>query len=223
MKNKDGVATKDEDEIGEVWTQHLVNVLGGHKAMSVTECHAKPKSTVEENSFWPTLQEVQVSLGKVNAKKALGPDGVGAGVWRAGGETLARQILRLLQGVTVSEEVPTGMKGSRAVDLYKGKGPDDGVVSYRVLSIQDHLSKLLIGMLKAQVLDSFEKDNPGDTYGGVAGGSTDVPTHVLQAFAQRAAASGRSYSIIFLGPRESLRHGAEGILHGSARRRRGGR
>ena len=55
-----------------------------------------------------------------------------------------------------------------------------------------------IGMLKAQVLDSFEKENPGDQYGGVAGGSTDVPTHVLQAFAQRAAASGRSYSIIFL-------------------------
>ena len=90
------------------------------------------------------------------------------------------------------------MKGSRAVDLYKGKGPADGVDSYRVLSIRDHLSKLFIGMLKAQVLDSFEKDNPGDQYGGVAGGSTDVPTHVLQAFAQRAEASGRSYSIIFL-------------------------
>ena len=66
-----------------------------------------------------------------------------------------------------------------------------------MLSIQDHLSKLFIGMLKAQVLASFEKDNPGDQYGGVAGGSTDVPTHVLQAFAQRAAASGRSCSIIF--------------------------
>ena len=67
-----------------------------------------------------------------------------------------------------------------------------------MLSIQDHVSKLFIGKLKAQVLDSFEKDNPGDQYGGVAGGSTDVPTHVLQAFAQRAAASGRSNSIIFL-------------------------
>ena len=66
-----------------------------------------------------------------------------------------------------------------------------------MLSIQDHLPKLFIGMLKAQMLDSFEKDNPGDHYGGVAGGSTDVPTHVLQPFAQRAAASGRSYSIIF--------------------------
>ena len=80
----------------------------GHKATSVTECHAKPKSTVEKYSFWPTLQEVQDVLGKVNAKKALGPDGVGADVWRAGGETLARHILRLLQGVIVSEEVPTG-------------------------------------------------------------------------------------------------------------------
>ena len=55
LKNQDGVATKDEDEIGEVWTQHLVNVLGGHKAPSVTSCHAKPKRTVEEYSFWPTL------------------------------------------------------------------------------------------------------------------------------------------------------------------------
>ena len=60
------------------------------------------------------------------------------------------------------------------------------------------MSKVFIGMLKAQVLDSFEKDNPGDQYGGVAGGSTDVPTHVLQAFAQRATAGGRSYGIIFL-------------------------
>ena len=98
----------------------------------------------------------------------------------------------------VSEEVPTGMKGSRAVDLYKGKGPVDVVDNNRVLNIQDHLWKLFIGMLKAQVPDSFEKDNPGDQYGGVAGGSTEVPTHVLQASAQRAAASGRSYSIIFL-------------------------
>ena len=122
LKNNDGVATKDEDEIGEVWTQHLVNVLGGHKATSVTECHAKPKSTVEEYSFWPTLQEVQDAPGKVNAEKALGPDGVGADVWRAGGETLARHILRLLQGVIDSEEVPTAMKGSRAVDLYNKKG-----------------------------------------------------------------------------------------------------
>ena len=91
---------------------------------------------MEEYSFWPTLQEVQDALGKVNAKKALGPDGVAADVWRAGGETLARHILRLLQGVNFSEEVLTGMKGSRAVDLYKGKGPADGVDSYRVLSIQ---------------------------------------------------------------------------------------
>ena len=197
LKNKDGVATKDEDEIGEVWTQHLVNVLGGHKATSVTRCHAKPKRTVEEYSFWPILLEVQNALGKVNARKALGPDGVGADVWRAGGETLARHILRLLQEVIVSEEIPTGMKGSRAVDLYKGKGPADGVDSYRVLSMQDHLSKVFIGMLKAQVLDSLEKDNPSDQYGGVAGGSTDVPTHVLPAFAQRATADGRSHSIIF--------------------------
>ena len=94
LKNEDGVATKDEDEIGEVWTQHLVNVLGGHKETSVARCHAKPKRTVEEYSFWPTLPEVQNAPGKVNAKKALGPDGVGADVWRAGGETLARHILR---------------------------------------------------------------------------------------------------------------------------------
>ena len=100
------VATKDEDEIGEVWTQHLVNVLGGHKATSVTECHAQPKSTVEEYSFWPTLQEVQDAPGKVNAEKALGPDGVGADVWRAGGETLARHILRLLQGVIARRKSP---------------------------------------------------------------------------------------------------------------------
>ena len=82
------------------------------------------------------------------------------------------------------------MKGSRAVDLYKGKGPADGVDSYRVLSIQDHLSKSVHRDAQAQVLDSFEKDNPGDQYGGVAGGSRDVPTHVLQAFAQRATAGG---------------------------------
>ena len=86
------------------------------------------------------------------------------------------------------------MKGSRAVALYKGKGPADGVDSYRVLSIQDHLSKVFIGMLKAQVLDGSEKDNPGDQYGGVAGGSTDVPSHVLQVFAQRATAGGRKPS-----------------------------
>ena len=38
------------------------------------------KRTVEEYSFWPTLLEVQNARGKVNAKKALGPDGVGAAV-----------------------------------------------------------------------------------------------------------------------------------------------
>ena len=54
LKSKDGVATKDEDEIGEVWTQHLVNVLGGRKATSAVECHAKSKRTVEEYSFWPS-------------------------------------------------------------------------------------------------------------------------------------------------------------------------
>ena len=53
-----------------MWTQHLVNVLGGHKKTSVAGCHAKPKRTVEEYSFLPTLSEVQNSLGKVNAKKA---------------------------------------------------------------------------------------------------------------------------------------------------------
>ena len=60
-----------------------------------------------------------------------------------------------------------------------------------MMSIQD-------GTLKAQVLDSFEKENFGDQYGGVAGGSTDVPTHVLQAFAPRATSGGRSCSVIFL-------------------------
>ena len=106
--------------------------------------------------------------------------------------------------VRVSEEILTGMKVSRAVDLYKGKGPAEWVDSYRVLSMQDHLSKVFIGMLKAQVLDSFEKDDPADQYSGVAGGSTDVPTHILQAFDQRATAGG------------------EGILHGCTCGRKGG-
>ena len=135
--------------------------------------------------------------GQGQRQESVGPDRVGADLWRAGGETLARHILQLSQEVIVSEEIPTGMKGSRAVDLYTGNGPADGVDSCCVLSIQDHLSKVFIGMLKAQVLDSFEKDNPGDQYGGVAGGSTDVPTQVLHAFAQRATVGERSYSIIF--------------------------
>ena len=150
-------------------------------------------------SFWPTLPEVQNAPGKVNAKKALGPDGVGADVWRAGGETPGEAHLATSAGSECLEGNPYGnerIKGSRFVQGQRGQ-PMEWTAAVCV-SIQDHLSKMFIGMLKSQVLESFEKDNPGDQHSGVAGGSTDVPTHVLQAFAQRATAGGRSYSIIFL-------------------------
>ena len=209
LKNKDGVATKDEDEIGEVWTQHLANVLGGHKATSVTGCHAKPKRTVEEYSFWPTLLEVQNAQGKVNAKKALGQDGVGADVWRAGGETLARHILRLLQEVIVSEEVPTGMKGSRAVDLYKGKGPVDGVDSYRVL--RTTCRRCSSGCSRRKCWTALRKTTLATSTAGLL---EDRRTCRLTSC--RPSLDGRREELQhhLSRPRESLRHGAEVMLVG---------
>ena len=96
------------------------------------------------------------------------------------------------------EVVPISWKGGRAVTLYKGKGSPQHTDNYRILLIQDHFGKVFLEIVKDEVAQQYEHDNPGAQFGGVANGATDVPTHIVREFIAHAKSVRRSWAVILL-------------------------
>jgi len=122
-----GVICKDEDEL-----------MTSPQVVSAGCMHVSPHRFYDANR-------------RQSVHKGLGSDRVGAALLKAGGFPLAVQQSKLAEEVVTQDVVPFQVKGGRMVKLYKGKGDARDLDCSRGLTINDHLAKSFIYLLKSDL------------------------------------------------------------------------
>jgi hypothetical protein len=100
--------------------------------------------------------------------------------------------------VVDEERWPVAWKGGQLVELFKGKGDACDCDAYRGLTVQDHMAKTMVGILKEDADPYFAKAMPSDQFGGVSGGGTDYPSHLVSSMLYYAKFAALSVFILFL-------------------------
>ena len=131
----------------------------------------------------PTTQEY---IDKLGNNKAVGPDGIGAVLLKAGGCAVAVHINALQLRTFKDESWPVAWKGGRLVDLWKKKGDARVCGNSRGLLISDEMSKCTVGMLKDMCVAPMCKHMPVEQFGGVPGGGTDLANHIIRSLVDLA-------------------------------------
>ena len=196
----DGSVTQSDQKRKSVWTDHLIKVYNGESVSDIAALSFCSHSAIpdDDHRFRPSLHQVIRAIAGLNGRRAIGPDEIDGFTLKAGGEPLARLVHQLIMTAITHEVVPISWKGDRAVTLYKGKGSPQHTDNYRILLIQDNLGKVFLEIVKDEVAQQYEQDNPGAQFGGVANGATDVPTHIVREFIAHAKSVRRSWAVIFL-------------------------
>ena len=76
----------------------------------------------------------RLEFGKINPHKGLGPDSVPCLLIEAGGFSLALLASQLAEYILEQETWPSGFKGGRLVDLFKGR--NSGIMQINLRSIE---------------------------------------------------------------------------------------
>ncbi|QQP41982.1 Uncharacterized protein FKW44_016510 [Caligus rogercresseyi] len=107
-------------------------------------------------SSWPKLSAPVIKGMK--ATEALGVDGIPVSVLKKGIEVLAGPIAHLVNRSLASGTVPTALKMSNVLPVFKGKGkPATDPASYRPICILPALSKVLETVVKSDLEDHLAK------------------------------------------------------------------
>ncbi|QQP56368.1 Uncharacterized protein FKW44_000997, partial [Caligus rogercresseyi] len=94
----------------------------------------------------------------MKATEALGVDGIPVSVLKKGIEVLAGPIAHLVNRSLASGTVPTALKMSNVLPVFKGKGkPATDPASYRPICILPALSKVLETVVKSDLEDHLAK------------------------------------------------------------------
>ena len=128
VKLIDGTIVTDEIQRQERWLEHFCSVYNGRMFKDVAligaprESHFCGQICVGScHVDWSASNLLRV-LSRMNPRKGLGPDQIPSNLWAAGGEPIAKHLALL--GLQIKRQCtwPSMLKGSRIVDLWKGKG-----------------------------------------------------------------------------------------------------
>ena len=115
----------------------------------------------------------------MNPTKGLGPDQLPSNLWSAGGAIAAKHLETLGGLIATSGVWPAPLRGSRIVDLWKGKGDRLVCDLSRGLSILSHLTKMFLQPIKEAIEPLYRPNMPASQFGGVSEGGTDFAHHVV--------------------------------------------
>ena len=139
-KKKNGDIIQSEEELGELWQQFLE---GKFSATELEEARQEyePLGPAQASDTL-TYEEFAVAVKRMKLRKAVGPDGVPAEVWKR--SALANQeVYFFLKHVWEKECVPKTLVLCAFVMLYKKKGSSDDCSKYHALGLLNHAYKIM--------------------------------------------------------------------------------
>ncbi|XP_076031048.1 uncharacterized protein LOC143019264 [Oratosquilla oratoria] len=144
------------------------------------QCHQSNLWTINqwssptENDL-PTLAEVKEAINTLKNNKAAGLDGIPAEIYKIGGNLLHYQLHQLLIKIWTNEELPSDLRDSAIITIYKKKGERSECGNYRGISLLATAGKVLARIMNNRLKPLAEKILP-ETQTGFrpARGTTDM-------------------------------------------------
>ncbi|CAK0911187.1 unnamed protein product, partial [Prorocentrum cordatum] len=116
-----GAALFDPDEIQRRWERHWSSLFACQTMTALSEPPPagdplrRPPQHLDRD-------RVRHNLDRIHPKKGLGPDGISASIWRAGGEAALDMAIPLFDISFTAAQAPIAMKGGKLWGIWKQKG-----------------------------------------------------------------------------------------------------
>ena len=130
---------------------------------------------------FPSAWDIQASIRKFKPDKAPGPNHIPPGVYKAGGEIMAKHVSILTTKVVAHAREPLNWKGGKLIPLHKAKHSSKTMDAYRSIFVSDYSAKLYHISLRKSLVQVWEDSLSTLQIGGRKGMGADLAHHVLQA------------------------------------------
>ncbi|XP_014787969.1 uncharacterized protein LOC106881952 [Octopus bimaculoides] len=127
LQSKDGteLLTNPKDIVGR-WKEHSDELLNRPTEVDLSFRDNIPERPIKHLiAEVPSLAEIKAAIRKLNNGKAPGMDGLGAEIYKYGGDHLCAMLTDVIQRGWQNEEVPLDWRDATMEILYKSKGGKD--------------------------------------------------------------------------------------------------
>ncbi|XP_076067687.1 uncharacterized protein LOC143040480 [Oratosquilla oratoria] len=150
--------------------QQLADANDSRGFFSATKAIFGPSSPTEKQgrfnrykyslSDLPTLVEVKEAINTLKNNKVAGLDGIPAEIYKIGGSLLHYQLHQLLIKIWTNEELPSDLRDSAIITIYKRKGERSECGNYRGISLLATAGKVLARIMNNSLKPLAEKILP---------------------------------------------------------------
>ena len=131
-------------------------------------------------------RELEKALKTTRCGKAPGQDGIPAEIWKAGGQNLKRELLRLYNACLANSCVPKDFKDATIITIYKKKGLRSDCGNHRGISLLSIAGKILAKIILNRIKKISEEVLPESQCGFRAGRSTIDMIFTLRQLQEKA-------------------------------------
>ena len=143
------------------------------------------------------LKELKKAIKMLKKNKAPGPDDLTVEMFEHGGETLHQRLLELLNCIIQHREVPTQLRLSEIVTLFK-KGDLLDCANYRPITLLSHIYKLLMQIIYNRISQTVVCALPPSQAAYQPGRSTVEQIQSLQQIIEKCKEFNQSATICFI-------------------------
>ena len=200
VRNADGsLLFTNMDDIKARWKEHFCNLLNQQGIADPQACNMiQPRETREELSTPITDLELEKALKTTRCGKAPGQDGIPADLWKNGGQSLKRELLRLYNVCWTKACIPQDFKDVVIVTMYKKKGLRSECGNHRGISLLSIAGKILAKIILNRIKIIAEKLLPESQCGFRPGRSTTDMIFTLRQLQEKAIEQQQALYVVFV-------------------------
>ncbi|GFO00874.1 RNA-directed DNA polymerase from mobile element jockey-like [Plakobranchus ocellatus] len=146
-----------------------------------------PPPTISNEDEGPHIleEEIQMALKKMKKGKAAGPDDIPSEMLTALGEFGIKEVIKLLNTIHATGEIPTNLKKSVYIALPKKLGTVE-CDQHRTISLMSHLTKVMLRVLMNRIRNKILPEISKTQCGFMADKSTRYAIFALRILMERA-------------------------------------
>ena len=199
--SKGGVLLTDDVAVENRWTEHWCDHLAGEVVhfAELRSRNARPPPADDAPRLEPVaLDTIEHMIQHSSTRKATGLDGVGAAVWKAGGEPAAVCMQQIINTSRHHVRAPLLAKGGRMQEVWKRKGLRADTKNSRGILVQSHVGKIHGGLLKSELEPSYATAVSETQCGAVKGRGTATAGLAAALHADLCRSKGLNFSQLYV-------------------------
>ena len=146
VKDENGHLLVEPSSVAERWKQYFSRLLNEESDHQIEVCN--PVCGPIEDI---TRGEVEGAISKMKDKRATGPSGVAAEMFKGMGKVGVDEVTEALRKIAIEGRIPTNWKESTTIALYKGKGDALDCSKHRGLRLLEHGFKIYEKVLEGKL------------------------------------------------------------------------